>query len=73
MLELHKQPKAKRKKEHTRLVIVTIGADAIAKTDDEVYVLSLIKVFFFIFFYFFLPVVPRKVELLNISKVMLLL
>ena len=43
MLELHKQPKAKRKKEHTRLVIVTIGADAIAKTDDEVYVLSLIK------------------------------
>ena len=43
VLGLHKQPKAKRKKEYTRLVIVTIWADMVAKTDDEVYVLSLIK------------------------------
>ena len=35
-IELYKQPKIK--KEYTRLVIVSIGVNVVAKIDDEVYV-----------------------------------
>ena len=35
-IELYKQPKLKTKKEHIRLVI-SIGVDVVAKTDDEIY------------------------------------
>ena len=81
-IELYKQPKTKKenktKKEQTknppkniRLVIVSIGLDVVTKIDDEVYVLSIIKICSsFLFVY---SVVPKKVELLKIPKVMKLL
>ena len=39
----------------------------VAKIDDEVYVLSIIKIYSY--FSFIFSVVPKKVELLKISKV----
>ena len=45
--ELYKQRKRKTKKEHIRLVIFSIGTDVVGKTDDEVYVLSIIKIYSF--------------------------
>ena len=60
--------KKKQKKEYIRLVRVSIGVDVVAKIDDEAYVLSIIKVNSYFSFAF--SVVPKKVELLKISKVM---
>ena len=37
----------KQKKTPIRLVIVSIGVDVVAKTDDEIYVLSIIKIYSF--------------------------
>ena len=50
------------------LVIVSIGVDVVAKIDDEVYVLSIIKVNSYFSLVF--SVVLKKVELLKIWKVM---
>ena len=36
-----------KKKEHIRLVIAFIGVDVIAKTDDGIYILSIIKIYSF--------------------------
>ena len=49
-IELYKQAKAKSKKEHIRLAIISIGVHVVAKTDDEVYVLSIIKIYSFYLF-----------------------
>ena len=67
-LELNqiKQPKPKSKKGHK--IMVSIGLDGVSKTDDESYVLSTIK--FYSKFSFVFSVVPKKVELLKISKMM---
>ena len=54
------------KKERIKLVIVSIGDDVVTKTDDEIYALSVIKIYSFYFFS-----VPRKVELLKISEVVM--
>ena len=35
----------KQKKDHIELVIVSIGVDVVAKIDDEIYVLSVIKTY----------------------------
>ena len=51
MIELYKQPKTKTKKEHIRLVIVSIGVDVVPKTDDEMYVISIIKIYSFHLFF----------------------
>ena len=46
MIELHKQAKiSKQNKQHLRLIISSIRVGVVAKTDDEVYVLSTIKVY----------------------------
>ena len=67
MIELYKQPRRKTtKKEHIRLVIVSVGVNVVAKTDDEMYVLSIIKIYSSFSFVF--SVMPLKIEL--ISKVM---
>ena len=42
--ELYKQP-PKAKKEHLKLVIVTIGVDVVAKIDDEGLCFSIIKTY----------------------------
>ena len=60
--------KQKQKKIYERLVIVSIGVDVVAKIDDEVYVLSIIKVNSYFSLVF--SVVLKKVELLKIWKVM---
>ena len=67
-LELNqiKQPKLKTKKGHK--IMVSIGLDGVSKTRDESYVLSTIKVYSKFSFVF--SVVPKKVELLKISKMM---
>ena len=39
--------KKKKKKQHIRLVTVSVGVDLVAKTDYEVYVLSIIKIYSF--------------------------
>ena len=56
------------KKEQLRLVISSIIVGKVAKTDDEIYVLSSIKRYSYFSFAF--STVPKKVELLKISKVM---
>ena len=55
----------KQKKEHIKLVVVSTGVDVVAKIDDEVYVLSNIKIECHCFFG-----TTKKVELLKIMKVM---
>ena len=45
VIELYKQPKTK--KEQIRLVIISIGVDFVAKTNDEIYVLGIFKIFSF--------------------------
>ena len=68
-IELYKQPKSKTtKKEHIRLVTNSIEIDVVAKTDDEIYVLRIIKIYSYFSFVF--SAVPKKVELLKISKVL---
>ena len=71
-IELYKQPKMKiTTTKNTRLVIVSTGVGAIVKTDDEIYILSTIKIYNYFSFAF--SVVLKKVELLKMSKVMKLL
>ena len=41
---IQRKIETKTKKEHKRLEIVSSGVDAVAKTDDEIYVLSIIKI-----------------------------
>ena len=68
-IELYKQPRTKTtKKEHRRLVIVSTGLNVVAKTDDEMYVLSIMK--FYSYFSFVLSVAPFKIELRETLKVM---
>ena len=68
-VHLYKQPKTTtKKKEHTRLVIFSIEIDVVARSDDEIYVLSTIKIYSYFSFVF--SVVAKKFELLKISKVM---
>ena len=59
----------KTKKEHLnlRLVISSIRVAVIAKTDDDIYVLSTIKLYSYFLFVF--STVPKKADLLKISKV----
>ena len=40
---------------------------AVAKIDDEVYVFNIIKIYSYLSFVFF--IVPKKVELMKVSKV----
>ena len=49
MIELYKQSKTASKKEHIRLVIVSVGVDVVAKTDDGIYVLNTIKTYDYLF------------------------
>ena len=52
-IELYKRPKTKiTTKEDIRLVIVSTGVDVVAKTDDEIYVLSSIKIYSYFSFVF---------------------
>ena len=67
---IHSQKK-QTEKEHLRLVISSIRVGVVAKTDDEVYVSSTIKMYSYFSFVF--STVPKKVQLLKISKVMQLL
>ena len=69
--ELYKQPKKKEKKtekERLRLVISSIKVGVVAKTDDQVCVSKTIKMYSYFSFVF--SIVPKKVKLLKISKVM---
>ena len=70
-IELYKLPKTKTKKEHIRLVIASTGVDVIAKTDNQIYVLSIIKICSYFSFVF--SVVLKRVELLKRLKVIQLL
>ena len=58
----------KQKKEHLRLLIISVRVAVVAKTDDEIYVLSTIEIY--VYFSFVFSTVPKRVELLKISKVM---
>ena len=60
-----------KKKEHIKLVISSIRVSVVAKMDDEIYVLSTMKIYSYFSFVF--CIVPKRVELLKIPKVMLLL
>ena len=60
-----------KEKKHIRLVTVSIEVDVVAKIDDEVSVLSTIKIYSYVSFVF--SGVPKTVELLKTSKVMQLL
>ena len=60
--------KKQTEKERLRLVISLIRVGVIVKTDDEVYVSSTIKMYSYFSFVF--STVPKKVQLLKISKVM---
>ena len=48
-IKLYKQPKTKINKEYIRLVTVSIGIDVVIKTDDEIYVLIILKNLFHLF------------------------
>ena len=50
------------------LVISSIRVSVVAKTDDEIYVLSTMKIYSYFLFVF--CIVLKRVELLKISKVM---
>ena len=65
---LYKQPKKQTEKERLRLVISSTKVGVVSKTDDEVYVSSTIKMFSNFLLVF--STVPKKVQLLKISKVM---
>ena len=58
--------KKKKKKEHIRLVTSSVRVGLVSKTDDEVNVLSTIKIRSY-FLYVFCTV-PKKLELLKISQ-----
>ena len=63
--------KKQTEKERLRLVISTFRVGVTDKTDDEIYVSSILKMHSY--FSFFFSTVPKKVQLLKISKVMQLL
>lgn len=66
-IELYKQRRSKAtKKEHIGLVIVSTGVYVVSKTDDEMYVLSIIKIYSYYSFVF--SIVPLKIELKRIWK-----
>ena len=52
-------------------LVVSIVVDVVAKTGDEVYILSIIKIY--CYFSFVSSTEPKKVELLKISEVIQLL
>ena len=68
-IELYKQPKETNRSYFSRISSIRVGV--VAKTDDEVYVSSTIKLYSYFSFVF--STVPKKVQLLKISKVMQLL
>ena len=57
----------KKKNEPIKLEIAFLGVYVVTKTDDEVYVLSIININSYFSFVF--SIVPKKVELFKISKV----
>ena len=59
------------KKGHLRLVINSIKVDVVPKTDNEIYVVSTIKIYSYFSFVF--STAPKKDKLLKISEVMWLL
>ena len=63
--------KKQTEKERLRLIISFIRVGEVAKTDDEFYISSTIKVYSYFLFVF--STVPKRVQLLKISKVMQLL
>ena len=67
MIELDKQPK-KQTKQNIRLAINSVRVGMVAKTNDEIYVLSTIKTYSY--FSFIFSNMSKKVELLKILKVM---
>ena len=60
--------KKQTEKERLRLIISFIRVGEVAKTDDEFYISSTIKVYSYFLFAF--STVPKRVQLLKISKVM---
>ena len=68
-IEWYKVPKKKRaEKQHLLLVISSIRVSVVVKTDDEVYVLSIMKMYSYFSLVF--SAVPKKVQLLELLKVM---
>ena len=68
-IELYKQPKKyNEEKGHVRLVIGSIDVGVVAKTDEEIYVLSTVKIY--CYFSLVFSIALKKVELLKISKMM---
>ena len=67
MIESDRQPK-KQTKQNIRLAINSVRVGMVAKTNDEIYVLSTIKTYSY--FSFIFSNMSKKVELLKILKVM---
>ena len=67
MIESDRQPK-KQTKQNIRLAINSVRVGMVAKTNDEIYVLSTIKTYSY--FSFIFCNLSKKVELLKILKVM---
>ena len=67
MIESDRQPK-KQTKQNIRLAINAVRVGMVAKTNDEIYVLSTIKTYSY--FSFIFSNLSKKVELLKILKVM---
>ena len=65
---INSQKKEQTEKERLRLVKSSIRVGVVAKTDDEVYVSNTIKMYSYFSFVF--SIVPKKVQLLKISKEM---
>ena len=67
MIESDRQPK-KQTKQNITLAINSVRVGMVAKTNDEIYVLSTIKTYSY--FSFIFSNMSKKVELLKILKVM---
>ena len=67
MIESDRQPK-KQTKQNIRLAINSVRVGMVAKTNDEIYVLSTIKTYSY--FSFIFSNMSKKVELLKTLKVM---
>ena len=69
-IEWYKVPKKKKRAEKQRLLLVisSIRVSVVVKTDDEVYVLSIMKMYSYFSLVF--SAVPKKVQLLELLKVM---
>ena len=65
-LQLNYISNRKKKNEPIKLEIAFLGVYVVTKTDDKVYVLSIIKTNSYFLFVF--SIVPKKVELFKISK-----